>query len=325
MLNRVNQIDLVGCPVGEGGPSTGCRLGPDALRHHGLVQALRRAGRPVWDRGNLLRGSSVERLSPISNPVIHDLSICAAWIRILQKSAYDAFFRPGVPLFVGGDHLMAAGTLSGIAHAAAETRQGLFVLWIDAHADFHTLETTRSGNLHGTPLAYVTGSRTFEGFFPDLAVPVRSENICVLGARAIDRAESERLVRRGIELIEPAALSTGHGWRRLDAFLDRVRFSGGHLHLSFDVDALDPDLAPGVNTPEMGGLTYQEISALFDVLQADDLVASADVAELNPLQDENGRTADLLVQLACRLFRSDTYPPAMRMKDYETTVRSHTA
>ena len=207
-----------------------------------------------------------------------------------------------MPIFLGGDHSISAGTLSGVARRAKEGGRPLFVLWLDAHPDFHTLETTVSGNLHGVPLAYASGRPGFAGVFPDLAAPVEPTRICTLGLRSVDPAERQALEETGVTVHDMRAIDEHGIASLLRAFLKRVASENGLLHVSLDVDFLDPSVAPAVGTTVPGGATFREAHLTMEMLSDSGLVSSLDLVELNPFLDERGRTATLLVDLAASLM-----------------------
>jgi arginase len=162
----------------------------------------------------------------------------------------------GLPMFLGGDHSLSLGTRAGVAAHAAAVGRPQFVLWLDAHSDFHTPETTATGNLHGTPLAYVTGRPGFAGF-PEVRHPIPEENICIIGLRSVDRPSARRS-GRAASAATTCARSTSRGRAACAPFLDTVAAQGGMLHVSLDVDFLDPDIAPAVGTTVPGGATIRE-------------------------------------------------------------------
>jgi arginase len=224
-----------------------------------------------------------------------------AWIESIGEAVYRAS-ADGMPIVLGGDHSLAAGTLSGLSRRAAEAGREFFVLWLDAHPDFHTLDTTQSGNLHGVAMAYATGRPGFAGAFPPLAAPIRSENICMIGIRSVDPAERPALASSGIIVHDMRAIDEHGVAPLLDRFLQRVAAANGVLHVSFDVDFLDPDIAPGVGTTIPGGATFREAHLVMEMLHDSRLVTSLDLVELNPFLDERGRTALLIVDLVASLM-----------------------
>ncbi|PSJ64758.1 arginase [Kumtagia ephedrae] len=290
---------IVGAPVQDGAGRMGCEMGPSALRTAGLVAALRELGHEVEDLG------AVQPAAP--RPVVHGnvalkaLPEISAWTAVIAERAYQAS-DSGMPIFLGGDHSISAGTLAGLARRAAERRRPLFVLWLDAHPDFHTLDTTSSGNLHGVPLAYAAGQPGFSGYFPDLPATVDPKRICALGLRSVDPAERRALAEAGVTVHDMRAVDEHGVAPLLRAFLERVAAEDGLLHVSLDVDFLDPSIAPAVGTTVPGGATFREAHLVMEMLSDSGLVASLDLVELNPFLDERGRTATLMVDLTASLM-----------------------
>ncbi len=291
---------LIGAPIDSGKRRRGCMMGPDALRVAGLEAAIADLGIETRDLGNLAPDTSGAPPTGEETPHLHALAETIAWTRALIPAAQDAM-AAGFPIFMGGDHALALGTVAGVAaHAHAEGRP-LFILWLDAHSDFHTPRTTTSGNLHGTPLGYITGQPGFEGF-PPLPAPVPTANICLFGIRSVDAPERAALARTDMQITDMRAIDE-HGIRApLTAFLERVRAAGGLLHISLDVDFLDPDIAPAVGTTVPGGATVREGHLVMELLHDSGLATSLDIVELNPFLDDRGRTARLMVDLAASLM-----------------------
>jgi arginase len=235
------------------------------------------------------------------NPSLKALGEISAWTAALADAAYAAS-GDGMPIFLGGDHSMSAGTVSGVARRAAELSRPLFVLWLDAHPDFHTLETTTSGNLHGVPLAYATGQPGFDGYFPKVAAAVDPTRVCALGIRSVDPAERVALARAGVTVHDMRTVDEHGIAPLLRAFLERVAAEEGMLHVSLDVDFLDPSIAPAVGTTVPGGATFREAHLVMEMLHDSGLVTSLDLVELNPFLDERGRTATLMVDLTASLM-----------------------
>lgn len=292
---------LYGVPVQEGAGRRGCDMGPSAYRAAGIIETLTDLGAEVVDRGNLQPDPARSPLPPHGNAVIRNLSTIAAWTQVLQATAFEASGE-GLPIFLGGDHSLAAGTLTGMSRRAAAEGRELFVLWLDAHPDFHTLDTTTSGNLHGVPMAYATGQPGFEAFFPPNPHPVKPENICAIGLRSVDPAERAALAKAGVVVYDMRAIDE-HGIASLvNAFIDRVAAANGLLHVSLDVDFLDPAIAPGVGTTVPGGATFREAHLAMEIVHDSGLLRSIDLVELNPFLDERGRTALLMVDLVGSLL-----------------------
>ncbi|GHB24233.1 arginase [Pseudovibrio japonicus] len=295
-----NIVVLVGAPVQTGTNIQGCVMGPDALRTAGLQDSLEALGYSVIDRGNIVPATSPDRVH--SNSAVHHLSETISWTETLHDVALKELRQGHLPVFLGGDHSMAAGTVSGIADAAAEAGEEQFVLWLDAHPDFHNLSTTMSGNLHGTPAAYFCGLSGFEGYYPELKTAIKPENICMMGLRSVDNAERSALQKNGIETHDMRRIDENGVARPLSDFLERVKAAKGRLHLSFDVDFLDPDIAPAVGTTVPGGATFREAHLIMEMLCDSQLVTSVDLVELNPFLDVRGRTATLMTDLVSSLF-----------------------
>ncbi|MCA0048125.1 arginase [Mesorhizobium sp. B283B1A] len=290
---------ILGAPVQDGAGRMGCEMGPSALRTAGLAGALRELGHQVADLGTILPAT----VRPLAhgNLALKALPEISAWTAGIAEAAYDVS-ADAMPIFLGGDHSISAGTVSGLARRAAEAGRPLFVLWLDAHPDFHTLDTTASGNLHGVPLAYASGQPGFGGYFPDLPAAVDPKRICAMGLRSVDPAEREALNQAGVTAHDMRAIDEHGIAPLLRAFLARVAAQDGLLHVSLDVDFLDPSIAPAVGTTVPGGATLREAHLVMEMLSDSGLVSSLDLVELNPFLDERGRTATLMVDLTASLM-----------------------
>ncbi|SFI80627.1 arginase [Celeribacter neptunius] len=292
-----------GAPIETGASQRGCLMGPASLRTARLIETLASLGWAVEDRGDV----QIAPQAPMAfgNPAVHNLAETHAWIAALEPVAYAAARDSDLPIFIGGDHSMSAGTVPGVARRAAEEGRPLFVLWLDAHPDLHTLESTESGNLHGTPVAYFTGQFSSEAelaAYPPLKTAVAPENMCFMGIRSVDAAERARISDLGMEVHDMRAIDETGVLVPLRAFLERVRAANGRLHVSFDVDFLEPGIAPAVGTTVPGGATFREAHLIMETLCDSGLVGSLDLVELNPFLDERGRTAKLLCDLTASLF-----------------------
>ena len=285
---------IIGAPVDSGKRRTGCLMGPDSYRTAGLAKALLDLGHSVTDHGNVVGPTTPE--SPTANGEIHALEQTVEWTIALHRAALE-LMPQGLPIFLGGDHSLTLGTLPGVAAHAAKTNRPQFVLWLDAHTDFHTPATTGSGNLHGTPLAYATGQPGFDAF-ASIATPVPEENVCILGLRSVDAAERTALERSKINFYDMRSIDENGIASPLKAFLKRVSAANGALHVSLDVDFLDPTIAPAVGTTVPGGATLREAHLVMEILHDSALMTSIDLVELNPFLDERGRTARAMVDLA---------------------------
>lgn len=290
---------ILGLPVQEGTGRLGCNMGPDAYRAAGIAEAIRELGHSFTDLGNLV--PAAKRPASHPNAAIKALPDAVAWVKAISEAAYRES-EEGFPIFLGGDHLLAAGTVPGIARRAAEKGRKQFVLWLDAHTDFHTLETTDSGNLHGTPVAYYTGQKGFEGYFPPLAAAVDPQHVCMMGIRSVDPAERQAIQKTKVSVFDMRLIDEHGVAALLRRFLDRVKTENGLLHVSLDVDFLDPSVAPAVGTTVPGGATFREAHLIMEMLHDSKLVTSLDLVELNPFLDERGRTATVMVDLMASLL-----------------------
>ncbi len=287
------RILLVGAPVDSGKRRPGCLMGPDAFRTAGLSEALKDLGYKVEDLGNL----SPAAFTPDHPDTLpYALNQTIGWTHRLIRAGQDAMSR-GLPIFLGGDHSLSLGSVAGVAAYAAEADRPQFVLWLDAHTDFHTPETSASGNLHGTPVAYVTGRPGFGGF-PAIAQPIPQDHVCMLGLRSVDGPERAALAETSIFHHDMREIDETGIARPLAAFLERVADANGLLHVSLDVDFLDPQIAPGVGTTVPGGATIREAHLVMEMISDSGLMSSLDLVELNPFLDDRGRTAQVMVDLA---------------------------
>ena len=294
------QLSFLGVPLHEGADQYGTIMGPDALRAAGLMDHLSALGHSISDLGDLTQPVADDQTFS-RNLAVQNLGSVRRWIDTI-RSRVEAIAPLDVPIFAGGDHALSAGTISAMAKRAAEQGRPLYVLWLDAHPDFHTLETTSTGNLHGTPMAYLTGEPGFEEGFPALEHPVSCEHVMMVGLRSVDAAERARLASRRFNLCDMRRMDEEGTVRPLLDFLSQVSEADGMLHVSLDLDFLDPDIAPGVGTPVPGGATLREAHLIMELVHESGLLSSLDLVELNPFHDHAGRSARLLVDLTASLF-----------------------
>lgn len=292
-------VILIGAPVDSGQRQPGCLMGPAAYRVAGLAPAIRDLGHGLADGGDVTLGDVADLACP--NPAVARLGETVAWTAALAARTEDALSEGRLPIILGGDHSIALGTVAGAARFAMRQGRPLFVLWLDAHSDFHTPLTTRSGNLHGTPLAYIAGRDGFDAF-PPFPSPVPANRICLFGIRSVDPAEHAALLDHDIAINDMRVLDEHGIVAPLRTFLGAVRGAGGMLHVSLDVDFMDPSIAPAVGTTVPGGTTFREAHLVMELLHESALVTSLDLVELNPFLDERGRTARLMVDLVASLM-----------------------
>jgi arginase len=296
-----HRIGLIGVPVEAGAGRRGCVMGPAALRTAGLAEILTELDADVADLGDLARA----RLSApvgIAAGAKHADDI-AAWIRPLSVATYEMVAGGRVPIALGGDHSLSMGSVNGVARHAREAGRPLSVLWLDAHADFNTPATSPSGNLHGMSTAFLCGEAGLDGLIGDEPrVPIDPARLHIFGARSIDAEERALLRARGIDVVDMRMIDEFGVSVPLRRILDAVAAENGLLHVSLDVDFLDPAIAPGVGTMVPGGATYREAHLVMELLHDSGLVASLDLVELNPFLDDRGMTARLLIDLVASLF-----------------------
>jgi arginase len=296
-------IAIFGAPVEAGAKHCGPAQGPRALRRAGLAEALTQLGLRVKDHGDL----SPAPVSTVcgQHPRVRNLAEVAGWTRRLMPAAERVLHENVVPVWLGGDHSLSLGTVAGAAAFAASRGRKLFVLWLDAHPDFNTLATTQSGNLHGVSLAFCCGLPGFEEVLGhELETCVEPANVCMLGIRSVDPLERDLLDEHRVRACGVSAIREHGVARLLEPFLGEVAASNGLLHVSMDVDFLDPTIAPGAGTTVPGGVTAGEARQVMELLHDSGVVSSLDIAELNPLLDHGGRTAALMVDLIASLFGS---------------------
>jgi len=290
---------LIGAPVDSGQRRAGCLMGPAAYRVAGLGTTLTALGHAVEDRGDVAL-PALRDMTP-DNPAVHALAETVGWTEALSATIQNALSGGGFPIVMGGDHSLALGSVAGAAAHAHATGRPLFLLWLDAHSDFHTPATTTTGNLHGTPVAYIAGRAGFDAF-PAFPAPLPPQNICLFGIRSVDPEEHAALLEHEIEINDMRVLDEFGIVVPLRSFLDKVRDANGMLHVSLDVDFLDPSIAPAVGTTVPGGATFREAHLVMELLHESSLVTSLDLVELNPFLDERGRTAKIMVDLVGSLM-----------------------
>jgi arginase len=294
-----NRIDLIGLPTDAGASCRGAALGPDSLRAAGIAERLAGIGYAVADLGDIDAGRKLPAAAEIEA-----LAIAAS------ESGYRSLANGAKPIFLGGDHSISMGSVAGVARHCRETGRPLFVLWFDAHGDFNTWATTETGNIHGMSLARLCGEPGFHNS-PDWFAPVDPANVMILGARALDCEEAQLIDERGVQVVDMDAIRVAGVASHVEEFLARVAAVDGYLHLSLDVDAMDPSLAPGVGTTVSGGLSLDEGELVMDLLHKSGRVGSLDLVELNPVLDRFGMSADLMVDLTARLLGEQRFTPSV--------------
>jgi arginase len=300
---KKSRIALLGVPIEIGASQRGTLMGPDALRTAGIGRVLEQLDFCVEDHGNLaIPAASEAEGPPPANAKYYDE--IKGWIRALSERAFELAGSGAIPLFMGGDHSLSMGSVNGVArYWQQEMNRPLFVLWLDAHADYNTPDTTVTGNMHGMSSAFLCGEPGLDGLLGDRPrVSINPDQLDLFGIRSIDPLEKDLVRDRRICVADMRAIDEFGVGVLIRKVIDRVKARNGVLHVSFDVDFLDPAVAPGVGTTVPGGATYREAHLLMELLHDSGLVRSLDIVELNPFLDERGRTARVAVELIGSLF-----------------------
>jgi arginase len=286
-------VRIIGIPIDLGQSQRGVDMGPAALRYAGLAARLKRIGYQVQDAGNVMVPvrDAIDRSAQGFIPAI--AQVCNA----AYLAASQAVSEGIIPIFLGGDHSVAIGTVGGVTASGP-----CGMIWVDAHADFNTLESSPSGNVHGMPLAALLGDGA-----PELVsvgrsgVKMPAENVVMIGLRDLDLKEKERLKESGMLLFTMRDIDEQGMGQVASAALQHLEHCD-RIHVSLDVDALDPHEAPGVGTPVPGGLSYREAQLLMEIIADNKRLSSLDIVEINPILDQRNRTAEVAVELTSSLF-----------------------
>jgi arginase len=293
---------VLGVPIDIGASQRGTLMGPAALRTAGLLTLLDGLGFEVEDHGDLSIGDVAELTDAAPDNARHYREI-QRWTRALSGRAYELVRSGAVPIFLGGDHSLSMGSVNGMARHWLDTGRELFVVWLDAHADYNTPATTLSGNMHGMSAAFLCGEPGLDGLLGEAPrASIDPDQLELFGTRSIDKLENDLLRDRRIRVADMRQIDEHGVGVLIRRVIDKVRARDGVLHVSFDVDFLDPSVAPGVGTTVPGGATYREAHLVMEMLHDSGLVRSVDIVELNPFLDERGRTARTAVELIGSLF-----------------------
>jgi arginase len=296
-------IALIGAPTDIGAGARGARMGPDALRVAGLQAALEGHDLHVLDRGNVA-GPPNPWLPPVDG--YRHLAEVVAWNRAVHEAVHAELQGGHLPILLGGDHCLGMGSISAVARHCREAGRKLRVLWLDAHADFNTSVLTPSGNIHGMPVACLCGHGPRELIEIGGAVPaIQPKWVRQIGIRSVDQGEKRFVHEVGLEVFDMRYIDE-MGMRHTMELALATLDDKTHLHVSFDVDFLDPDIAPGVGTTVPGGPTYREAQLCMEMIADTGRLASLDVMELNPALDVRNKTAELAVDLIESLFGKST-------------------
>jgi len=297
------KVTLIGAPTDVGASERGASMGPEALRVAGLAAALETQGARVRDVGNLSGPANPDQ-PPVAG--YRHLAEVTAWCQAVEAAVSRVLEAGELPILLGGDHSLAMGSIAAVAAHCRRLNRPLRVLWLDAHADFNTSALTPTGNLHGMPVACLTGRgpsalTELSGHGPALEI----EQIRQIGIRSVDPGERRLVHEAGLEVYDMRYIDELGMRATLEEAL-RDLPADAHVHVSFDVDFLDPAIAPGVATTVPGGPTYREAQLCMEMIADTGRLSSLDIVELNPAFDHSNRTARVAVDLVASLFGKST-------------------
>jgi arginase len=297
------QVSLIGAPTDIGAGSRGASMGPEALRVAHIAAVLAQQGLDVLDRGNL-SGPNNPWLPPVDG--YRHLAEVTAWNQSVHDAVYAELVDGRLPILLGGDHCLGIGSISAVARHCRMVGKKLRVLWLDAHADFNTNTLTPSGNIHGMPMACLCGLGPEALTGMSGQVPAISPKwIRQIGIRSVDEGEKRLVHEQDLDVFDMRYIDE-MGMRAAVELALALVDANTHLHVSFDVDFLDPDIAPGVGTTVRGGPNYREAQLCMEMIADTGHLGSLDVMELNPALDERNRTALVAVDLIESLFGKST-------------------
>lgn len=296
-------LALIGAPTDIGAGHRGAVMGPEALRVAGLGEALRERGLEVIDTGNL-SGPPNPWQPPVDG--YRHLPEVVAWNRLVMDAVLAQLREGRLPVLMGGDHCLGLGSITAVARHCRDTGRKLRVIWLDAHADFNTSEVTPSGNVHGMPVSCLCGlgpkELTHLGGASPAIVPAEIRQV---GIRSVDQGEKRLVKEYGLDIYDMRYIDEIGMKRAMEEALEGID-DDTHVHVSFDVDFLDPSIAPGVGTTVPGGPNYREAQLVMEMIADTGRLGSLDIVELNPAFDDHNRTGKLAVDLVESLFGKST-------------------
>ncbi|MBX7042618.1 MAG: arginase [Ignavibacteria bacterium] len=297
MAKRLQKkIGIIGFPMDLGADRRGVDMGPSAIRYASLEHKIEKLGYKVTDFGDI--DVEISETQRISNPKLKYLPEIEKTSKILSKKVENLLVRNYFPLIIGGDHATAIGSVAGIASYCRKKGKRLGIIWIDAHADMNTEDTTPSGNIHGMPLAIALGLGNkrltrIGGFSPKVDV----ENVALIGIRDVDVLEAKLVKQMNMRVYTMTDIDKAGIPRIISKVLADFKSKVDHIHISFDMDGIDPDYAEGVGTPVPGGLSFRESHLLMEMVADCGCMNSLEILEVNPILDSKNKTADLATEL----------------------------
>ncbi len=294
-------VHVIGFPMDLGADRRGVDMGPSALRIAGIDNRIRRLGYEVHDEGDV--PVSRQEVLTIGNPNLKYLGQIAESCDNLARSVKRVLDQGGFPLVLGGDHSMSIGTIAGIAGHCREQNKRLGVIWIDAHADINTADTSPSGNIHGMPVAVSIGigARELTGVGGEFK-KLEPENIVMIGLRSVDFGEKQIIREKNITSYTMTDIDKLRIDRVVEEALEYLGDRVDHIHVSFDLDSVDPSIVPGVGTPVPGGLTYREAHLAMEIIAERGALSSLEVAEVNPILDTKNQSAVFAAELVASVM-----------------------
>jgi len=302
-MSRFPTVALIGAPTDIGAGHRGAVMGPEALRVAGIAEALRERGVIVEDRGNLT-GPMNPWLPPLNG--YRHLPQVVEWNQAAMRAVEAELDAGNLPVLMGGDHCLGLGSITAVARWCRRTGKKLRVIWLDAHADFNTSDVTPSGNIHGMPVACLCGLGPKELTHLGGSAPAITPDVVrQIGIRSVDAGEKKLVKEYGLDIYDMRYIDEVGMKRAMDEALAGID-ADTHVHVSFDVDFLDPGIAPGVGTTVPGGPNYREAQLVMEMIADTGRMGSLDIVELNPAFDDHNKTALLAVDLVESLFGKST-------------------
>ena len=303
MIEKNKKISIFGFPFDKGSNTRGCSLGPQSLRIAGLVNKLANLGYEIKDYEDLIPSRSKSDNNISNQNLLSSHNEVKVYFQSIFNFILESNTNDAINIFLGGDHSISFGSIAAVAHLCSQKNKELVVIWLDAHADFNSPSISPTGNWHGMPLSYLSGNNEFLNQFNNVKFPfLKTKNIYLFGVRSLDTTERMLIQNSGINVFDMRLIDEFEISNLVKKIISEIDKPNVHVHLSFDADFLDPEIAPGVGTPVKGGITYREAHLIMEILHESCLIQSIDVVELNPFLDNKGKTSYLLVELLESLF-----------------------
>ena len=304
MSGKKRNATVIGVPLDYGASKRGASGGPAAIRRANLVEGLEALDLEVTDAGDL----NVPKIATSTKGKLKNAAAILKVCQSLEKQSYEAVINGSTPITLGGDHSLAVGSVSGVSRAFRDKGRKIGLIWVDAHADINTPETSPTGNVHGMPLAHLLGMghkdfARMGGFSPK----IDPRNMVLIGIRDVDRAEAVNIRKSGIRVFSMQEIDRYGMGVVTEQAIDMASDGTAGFHVSFDIDSVDPGNAPGTGTIKRGGLTYRESHLLMELVADSERMVGLDLVEVNPLEDTQNATAVLAAELICSAMGKNIY------------------